>query len=170
MALCGVATALCVAVMFGSGIVPVLTYTLPALCGFLIMLISMAVGKGSGWTVFVASALLSLITTPDKECAVMFVAFFGYYPVLKFSIEKIKSKFGKTVLKFLVFNVAIVLSQIIVVKILGVPIEPDNFLGKWLVPVLLILANILFVAYDFALSQIEKIYYLKWKKLFSKFL
>lgn len=170
VALCGVATALCIASMFASGLIPVLTYTLPAFCGLLIMLVSMAVGKGAGWLVFVATAFLAVFLTPDKECAVMFVAFFGYYPVLKFNLEKVKNKFGKTALKFLVFNVAIILSQFIVIKILGIPIESDNFLGKWLVPVLLLLANVLFVAYDFALLQIARIYQIKWKKIFNKFL
>lgn len=170
VALCGVATALCIAVMFASGIIPVLTYTLPAFCGLVIMFVSMAVGRGAGWLVFVATAFLAVFLTPDKECAVMFVAFFGYYPVLKFTLEKVKNRFGRTVLKFLVFNVAIVLSQFIVIEVLGLPIESDNFLGKWLVPVLLVLANILFVAYDFALVQVVRVYQIKWKKIFNKFL
>ena len=42
--------------------------------------------------IYAAVAVLSLLFAADKEAALLFVLFFGYYPVLKSFLERISNK------------------------------------------------------------------------------
>jgi len=92
VALCGMVAALCTLLLFLTGMFPFSTYALPALAGLL--MVSVAVETGASWafTLYVAVSLLSLLLTPDKEAMLMFIAFFGHYPITKFQLEKIRFK------------------------------------------------------------------------------
>ena len=89
----------------------------------------------------------------------MYLLFFGYYPTLKASIEKkVRSKPVSWLIKVLVFNLAAVLDALAVVFILQVPTE----IGLLIPALLLLVANVVFVVYDSALSGLVWVY---WKRL-----
>lgn len=157
-------SALCVALMLCSSLLPFLTYTMPALSGVLLIVVALSMGHGSGWIIYICVSVLSLFFVTDKECAVMFTAFFGYYPILKLQFDHFHSKIAKVSLKYLLFNAAVVLSQWVVIKVLGMPLELLDGLGVWTIPVLLLLANLLFLLYDLMLTQIQRGYHIKWHK------
>ena len=104
------------------------------------------VNKRSAWTVFVVSSLVAVFLLPDKECALTYVFFFGWYPMVKDSFDKIKIKILRIVAKFAVYNVAVVFSQLVCIYVFGIPF--DNVFGVWGIVILLLLANLLFALYD----------------------
>ena len=56
-------------------------------------------------------------------------------------------------LKYLIFNAATVLSALVAIYVFTVPIEDYKSFGKLSVPILLLMANIVFVLYDLLLKR-----------------
>lgn len=167
VALCGVLTALCTVLMFATGLIPVATYALPALAGVLLMAIVIEVGKSWAWAVYGAVSLLSLLLAADKEAVLLFIAFFGYYPIMKASIEQLKKKTWAYVLKFAVFNMAMVVSFFLSVYLLAIPAESFTIFGIYLPWVFLVAGNLVFWVYDYALSGLVLLYYTRLHKMVS---
>ena len=46
------------------------------------------IGRKWAFTAYIVISILSIFILPDKETAMMFVGFFGYFPVLKSMIEQ----------------------------------------------------------------------------------
>lgn len=167
IALCGVLTALCTVLMFATGLIPIATYALPALSGVLLMVIVMEIGKNWAWAVYGAVSLLSLLLAADKEAVLLFIAFLGYYPILKASLEQIKNKVLVYALKFLVFNLAMIISFFLSIYLLSIPQESFTVFGIYLPWVFLLLGNAVFLVYDYALSGLVLLYYARLHKMVS---
>ena len=82
MAYCGMAAALCVALMLLGAVVPVLMFIAPAVASLLIATVCMECGMKMALTAYGAVSLLSLLFVPDKEVALVFVFLLGYYPLV----------------------------------------------------------------------------------------
>lgn len=158
VALGGIVTALCMVLMFLTGLIPIGTYALPAMAGALLVVIVIELGAKWAWLVFVAVSLLSVFFAADKEAAVLFVGFFGYFPILKSSLERIPKRTFQIILKMAVFNLAMVCSFFIAVRVMQIPQDSFSIFGLYLPFVLLILGNIIFLIYDYALSGIISLY------------
>lgn len=71
-------------------------------------------GLKGGLSVFAASAVLGLFLLPDKSGLLMYVLFFGYYPVLKAVAERSRSRVIEWIIKLLPMELALfVLARII---------------------------------------------------------
>ncbi len=171
VAFCGVLTALCVLLMFMTGLIPVGTYALPAFSGILLIAAVIELGASWAWPVYIASSALSLLIAADKEAVMLYILFFGYYPILKALIEKKDfPKFLSYLIKFTVFNVAMVLGYFISIWVLGVPQDSFVIFGVNLPMVFLILGNITFAVYDYAISTLVISYMKKIHKPISRWL
>lgn len=153
-----------------TGLFPFSTYALPALAGLLMVSVAVETGPRWAFTLYVAVSILSFLMTPDKEAMLMFVMFFGHYPITKLLLEKLKWKPLVFVLKFLCFNFCVVLGYLIILYIFRIPDILTEFgdFGKYSVLVLLGLGNLLFVVYDFALTQITRTYVLWFRPKFLR--
>ncbi len=163
-AFCGVFSALCLALMLVSSFLPALTYTMPAMSGIILLVIALSMDARAGWLVYICVSFLSLLFVSDKECALLFTAFFGYYPILKLKLDGMRRKVLRALLKLLLFNSTFLLSQLILIYLFHIPVELIEGLGMWTIPLLVALANILFVCYDIMLAQLRRAYCLKWHK------
>lgn len=167
----GIVSALAVLLMFFTGVFPFATYALPALAGLLLVVIVIDHGMKWAWSVYGAISLLVILITPDREAATMFVLFFGYYPILKSLLEQIKVKVIEYVIKFAIFNVAMVVAYLLIIYVLGIPdiLEEFGDLGKYGVWIMLALGNVVFILYDITISRLVYLYtgWLK-PKLFKK--
>lgn len=161
VAIGGVAAALCLLLMFCTGLVPFATYALPALSGVVLVAVVAEMGWRTAMVVYAAVALLSLGIVPDREAAMLFIFFFGYYPVIKGLLERLPTKILQIAVKFVLFNVAIVLSYLVIIYVLGIPDILESFgdFGRWSALVLLGMGNVVFWVYDFALSNIVIVYH-----------
>ena len=85
--------------------------------------------------------------------------FFGYYPALFAVISKIKSRILLWGAKLLIFNAAAIAEGLLTIYVLGIPFEEFPLLGGWGPVVLLALANLVFVLYDYVLAGLIGQYY-----------
>lgn len=162
IALCGIVAALSAVVMLFTGVIPVATIALPALAGCLIIPVVAELGMSWGAGVFAVCGVLSFLLAPDREAALLYILFFGYYPVLIGVVGKIKSRAVQTVAKLSIFNAAVIAETYISVYVLGIPWENIGFLGRLTPIVMLVLANIVFVLYDRALCGLIAMYFVKY--------
>lgn len=160
VALCGMIAALCVLLLFATGLIPFGTYALPTLAGLLMVAVVAEAGGSWALTLYVAVSLLSLILTPDKEAMLMFIMFFGHYPITKQAIEKISFKPLCLLIKFLVFNACIIFAYMIIIFVFQIPdvLTEMGLFGKWSAIILLALGNTVFITYDFALTSVTRAY------------
>ncbi|MEG1778509.1 MAG: hypothetical protein RR263_00280 [Oscillospiraceae bacterium] len=160
VALGGMSASLCLVLMFLTGLIPFATYALPAAAGIVLISVVIENGYPTAVMVYVAVSILSVFIVPDKEAAVMFIAIFGYYPILKGKLEKIKFRILEYLAKFGVFNVAVIAGYLFVIFALGIDdvMAEMNGVGKYAPLLLLGLANIMFIIYDYALTQVIGLY------------
>ena len=161
IALCGIIAALSVTVMFLTGLIPVATLALPAVAGCFLIPIVGEIGVPWGFGVYAVCAALSFLIAPDREAALCYLLFFGYYPVLTAIFGRVKNKIVRLILKLLLFNCAAVLEAVLTVYVLGIPWESMEFLGNAGIPVLLLMANVMFLLYDRALGGLIVLYFRK---------
>ncbi|MCR5151106.1 MAG: hypothetical protein K6B52_07760 [Clostridiales bacterium] len=169
-ALGGIIAALSLAVMICVALVPFMTYALPAAAGALLVIIVIEIGKKWAFAVYAAVALLGIFLVPDKEVAAMYLAFFGYYPILKSAIEGHTGKITGLLLKVAVFLVTMIASYWLLINLMGISIDETERFGVWAYPILLGMGAFAFVMYDFVLTKAVIIYLKKWRRNISAFL
>lgn len=168
IALCGVMTALSVVIMLAAYF-PYLTFALPALAGAVFCVLKIEID--SKWAVgsFVAAAILTVLLC-EKESAMMFVSFFGFYPILKSYYERIPSRVLEYAVKFATFTVCVIFAYFVIIKLFGIPMEGMGDFGKYTPLILLCGGEVMFFVYDLALSQLITVYMNGMHKRVSKLL
>ncbi len=169
----GMVTALSVVIMLPTAL-DIFCYALPAIASMLILMCIIELNKKWAFGIFVATSVISLLVVPNKEAVVMYVCFFGYYPILKAIFESKLPRVAEYILKFAVFNVSVIVAAFIVVKVLGVPLDEfldvgnSEFLKKYAVVFMLAMGNVAFIMLDICMSRMVKVYLLVWQKKFRK--
>lgn len=166
-AICGMIAALSVVIMMLT-VIPVMTYTAPAFAGILLMIAVIEINKKWAFGVYVAVGILSLLLATDKEAAVMYVAFFGYYPIIKAVLESKLPRVAEWIVKFLIFNATMVASYFVLIRVFGISMDDMNELGKYGPLILLAMGNVVFFVFDIAITRLATLYLLKWQKQFRR--
>jgi hypothetical protein len=109
----------------------------------------------------VASFILSLVMPGDKMTLLLFYSFFGIYAVIKYLIEKIKSKVIILIVKLVYFIGIFFLNMYFATKIAGILPEIMLKYNMWLV---FAAAIIVFVIYDIMYTSFSQFYLNKIKK------
>ena len=151
-AVCGLMTALSVVLMLLTTIIPVFMYVIPIVTGLLVLFTADVSNKKWGAGVYFSTAFLSMLLITDKEAALTYALFFGYYPLIKELLEKLP-KLVATILKLLLFNTATIGIGVISFYLFGLSGDEYNEFGKYTIPILLIMANVAFILYDFCLTR-----------------
>jgi len=151
--------ALSVALMLMGGIIPIATYCVPMMSGILLLPVLLEFGRKAAWTVFSAVALITLLLGIDKEAA-FFYLFLGYYPILKWEIEKIKKKHLRVLVKLCVFNISILLMYILLGAVMNMDAIVEEFflMGPALLIAFVILLNLCLWLYDRLLLPLLYLY------------
>ncbi len=165
----GIVSALSLVLMISVAVVPFLTYALPAMAGTLIIFIVIEIDKKWAFGVFAAVGILAFLLVHDKEIAMMYVALFGYYPILKAVLESKLPSAVSWILKVVIFNAMMVAAYLILIYLLGLEIDEIAEYGMIAVPMLLGAGTVAFVAYDVCLTRIISIYMAKWRKYFKRY-
>lgn len=164
----GIIAALSVVLMMLTSVIPTLTYALPAISGVLLVVIVVEINKKWATGVYFVVGILSLLLLADKEAAVMYVMFFGYYPIIKAVFEKKFYKVISWILKFSVFNISMITAFLIVTYVFNIPFDEMEEYGTIAAWGLLGIGNVVFVIYDIALTRLVTLYLLKWRKVFKR--
>lgn len=164
----GVATALSVVMLFLGSIFWVLGYTMPLVASLVMIVLLDSISQKSALLTFISTSIISFILLNDKECVLLYILFFGYYPLIRDKINDIKPKFLSYLLKFITFNAAMVLTQVLCVYVFGIPF--DDMLGKWGIVVFVLCLNLVFVVFDKLYTLLLKLYRIKLKKKVEKYI
>lgn len=168
VAVAGVTCALSFAILFFSGFASVFSYLMPVFAGMILIVLCKSVSKSTAFLVYFVTSVLTLFLSTDKECSLLYASFFGYYPIIKSSLEKINSKLFSVFSKLLVFNLAITVAEFLLVYIFGIPFE--EFMGVFGIILIYVLANAFFFIYDRLIDLVTFIYNKKWRKRFERLL
>ncbi len=153
----GILTALSVAAMFLTAVLPFFTYILPIAASILMIAAVREMGRFWAFGIYAAVCVLSLLVVADKEAALMYAAFFGYYPIIKENLERLPKALGVT-FKLLIFNAGVIAAYFLLLKLFGVPAEEFGEFGKYTEYILLGLGNIVFLLFDFLLTKLMRLY------------
>ena len=156
----GICSAVCLLLMFCSGFLPMLDYTIPTFAGFLMVVMIVEADKNWAFGTYAAVSLLCVFITPNYEASLLFILFMGYYPILKFYLEKSRSVVFRWAVKLGVFNIAIVIFYNIFAFLFTSEdmLEGMEWFGKYALPALWVMANGCFLIYDYALTQLINVY------------
>lgn len=146
MALGGVMAALAVVIMSLGGLIPIATYVSPMLCAVLLQIVMQSCGVRIAWAWYGAVAILSLLLSPDKEAAAVFV-FLGHYPILKPRMDGLRLHW---LWKGLLFNASVGVMYFLLLKIFGMAELNAEFaeMGYVMLAALLIMGNVTFFLLD----------------------
>lgn len=154
MALGGVLAALAIVIMCLGGLIPLATYVCPVLCTVILYVILRLCGKRTAWTWYGAVSLLCLLMAPDKEAAGVFL-FFGYYPILRSVLDRLKLRW---LFKVLYFNLSTAVLYLLLIYVMGMTQLLTEFQEAGLVlgAVTLLLGNVTFLLLDVTLSRMDR--------------
>ncbi len=159
VAFCGMAAALSAVVMMIGGVIPIATYAVPMLCGTLLLPILLEFGRSAAWATFCAVALLTLILGFDKEAA-FFYLFIGYYPIVKWPLDRIRVKWKRVLCKALLFTCAIGLMYGLLFLLFPMEAMVQDFqeMGVILSIIFVIVYDGCMFLYDYLLVQMLPVY------------
>lgn len=123
---------------------------LTACAGVLTALVVLQSGLAYAVGTFLCAGILGILLLPQKIPGILYLAFLGYYPIIKSLAERLRRRWLEWGLKLGVFNGAFLFLWLVA----------RGFLAPGIVismPLLLLGANIVFVVYDRGLSGL--IYY-----------
>ena len=160
IAACGLVAALSVVLMLGGGLIPIATYAAPMAAAVLLLPVFFEFGGGAALTAWAAVSLISLMLAADKEAA-LFYLFIGYYPVVKWPIDRVRGRGFRFLLKLLVFNASIGVMYALLCFVLHLDALTQEFaeMGPWLLALFWIALNGCLFLYDRLLLPLSLLYW-----------
>lgn len=159
LTVCAVLCALNLVIMYFGSVIEVLDLTASVVASLACIFAVIEMGGSWPWLIYAVTGVLSLVLLPfPKTVALIYVAFSGYYVILKARIECLRRPFA-WVAKLLTFNVALTVLVVLSTWILHIPdglFEANVFVY--------LLGNVTFVVYDIALTGLITTYLRVWRK------
>lgn len=154
VALGGMMAALAIVIMCLGGLIPVATFVCPMLCMLLLVVVLRTCGRQIAWAWYGAVSILSVLLSPDKEAAAVFL-FLGYYPIIKPDMDRMRLKW---LWKLLLFNGAVLLMYWLLMGVFGMTQLSAEFeeLGTAMTMVMLLLGNLVFILLDRLLDRLPR--------------
>lgn len=163
---CGIIAAFSVVIML-LAYFPYFTYAVPAIAGTLTVMVFIEIGAKWSVAVYIVTSLLCLILA-EPEAKLMYILFFGYYPIIKVYIERIRIKILQIIVKLSVFNVSVLSVYLLFANIVGISTAEFTKYGIYGLIGLLVLANFTFVLYDLMIVRLTNMYLIKFHNRISK--
>lgn len=166
----GISAALSLIIMAILGSFQSMTYAAPVICGFFIAFAVIEFNSKFAFALYLAVSVLALAVVPNKEAVVFYALFFGFYPILKGFIESRTKGAVSWIIKYVIFNIAIIIAYLICSKLLNIPYDEVGFLGKFTLLFLWGSGNVAFLIYDIAFTRVVTLYIYKWQKYVKRLL
>ncbi len=163
IALGGTLASMCLLCQFITGVFPMFYIIMPMICGILVTVMAKETGTWWGFMMYLAVSALSLFVTPNKDAAFVFIMFFGHYPLIRPYLKKLKPFILSYILRLAVFNICIIAYFFVTVYLFGMDqlLEEMGDIGKYGGFILLGLANMTFVSYDYLMDIAMEVYAVK---------
>ena len=151
IALGGTLASFCLLFLFITGVLPMFYLIMPMLCSLLILI--MAETTSPYWA----------FITPNKDASLIFILFFGHYPLLRPYLSRIRPGILRILIKLLIFNLCIGCYFGLVIFLFGMAEFLDNLgeFGKYGAYILAGCLNVMFLSYDFSLVTGMEFYRVK---------
>ena len=154
-ALGGIVAALAIVLMLLTYISPFLVYTVPAFAGLLLIVIVEELGIRWAIGTYAAISILSGFLIPDKEAAVFFIFFFGYYPIFrKWLHAHITIKPLRAVIKILLFETSLTAAVAVCAFVFHVDYSDITDGGKVMLVIILLLLQVILFAYEYLIRGV----------------
>lgn len=151
VAFCAMLSALVVAILAVGSVIGVLDLSLSLIAGAVVLLADLEFSAGYGWSVFAVSGVLSFLL-PVKTPAFLFVLFFGWYPLFRKAIFRVK-KPVRILIKVTLFEVLTAIYLFVSMHFLGAAEQPF-----WMTLLIALSANLMFGLYEPALDRVIRFY------------
>lgn len=171
IALCGVTGALSITILALGFMIPLMTYTAPALAACLILPIVYEFKEKSAFTLYLSVSFLALFLLPDKELALMYALLFGFYTVFKLKIDRIKPVLLRAAIKLFYPIIATGACYGLLLIVFPSPSLISDFqdASNAFLTLIFVLFIITFIIYDIALTKVFLIYRYKLRsKIFKR--
>ena len=159
LAVSSMMTALAVTAMLLGSVIPAATFCCPAVAGLMLVPVAVECGRRMAVGAWLAIAALSLILCPDKEAALLF-AFAGWYPVAKWRLDAIRSRWLRPVLKLLLLDAALGLMALTIWYVLRMDEIMADYaeMTRAVLIAFIVLGNITLLLYDRLLGSVLVVY------------
>lgn len=154
--MCAMLSALGVVMLYIGSLIQVMDLSMAVIASICCIFAVIEYGKSAPWLVFATTSVLSLILLPQKAPAVIYICFFGYYPIIKEKLERL-AKPVSWVLKEVVFNVALAIMMLLS-RFVFVSADAEPL---YIYIATVVLAEIAFPLYDVALTRVISFYVYK---------
>lgn len=160
IALGGIIASLCMLSMFLTGVFPMFYLLLPMASSVLIFIMAIETSTYWGFLTYLSVGILSIFVTPNKDAALAFLLFFGYYPLIRPKLQKIHCKPLAFLLGLAIFNAAAFAFFGLTVYVLGMKelLESLGDYGKYGAWIMLGIANLMFLCYDYTMCTFRILY------------
>ncbi len=164
LTVCAMLAALGVVLLYLGAIIQVVDISMAVIASLGCVFAVIEYGKSAPWLVFGVTSVLSLILLIQVNIApaLMYISFFGYYPILKEKFEKLPIV-PCWVLKEVVFNIALA-AIIVIMKFL---LFATTHIPFMMYVIAVALCELVFVIYDFALTRLISLYVYKIRTRFK---
>jgi hypothetical protein len=139
-------------------LIPGFAYAVPAVSGIFIWSICFFINYKWALLSYAASSLLLLILVAQSlEANIVYIIFFGYYPIIRDKLIIIKPVVLRFIVKLAVFNAACVLAFRVITLFIEVEkvLEGMEFAGELAVYAFWGAANFAFICYEICLNQLQ---------------
>ncbi len=147
---CGMICALCVVIMIVGAWIGIGLYASPMFAGLFLIPLGRKYGRKYHLALWLAVSIISIILVPEIEQNLMFLCFFGCYPILQPYFHRIEKKPLRALAKLLYFNILIFAVEMLVMYVL----VPEAM--HWaMLAAFMVLFNLTFICFDFIIPRFE---------------
>jgi hypothetical protein len=170
-------SALGVVILFLGSMLETLDLSMAAIASFLCVFAVIELGGSYPFIIYAVTGILSVILMPYKMSGWFYVLFFGYYPIIKEKLERLKKPIA-WLIKLAVLNGAIWVCITVAYFLFLGPTQSktlidafyslfgDASLGSTVAIATYVLVNVAFVVYDIALTRLITVYLFRLRKKF----
>lgn len=148
--------ALGIVIMYVGSIIDLLDITMACMASFLIVVSVLELGASYPLLIYFCTSVLSFLILPNKSVCLIYILFFGFYPMLKRILERMRMIFS-WICKIALFNVMLIAYYFLAEKLFFIKIEESKI-------VMTVLLNVIFVTFDLVLTMFVSFYVYKIRK------
>ena len=162
----GIISALALTFLFLGSVFPFADIAGPAFASLCVLLTGLEFSGRFSLGVYASVSVLAFILVPDKESVLLFIFFFGWFPILKKAADSHMRRLPGLLVKLTAFNLSIVLMYWLILKVFVIESVADEFsdYSTAMYFLIMILANITVIILDYAFSKVAYLYLNIWRK------
>lgn len=165
--LSAIIVALSAVLLMIGGIVGVAELLMETVASLLVVFVYIEIGSPYTWFVWLGTTLATFFMPNGTFIAGVYFLVFGIWPILKALVER-TPRFLWLILKLVYVNAVTAVLVLLSELLTGAPFFTTTL--WYLIVGIVVLINVAFIAYDAFLTVMVRLYFAKYRKLFSKLL